>query len=85
MYMVPPFLAYYGVIAQNETLLVEAYNQIKLYRSYLRDPFANNLWKHILLGSGTGATPNDEGYWATGEPHRGRYDTVKAYDEKPHR
>lgn len=61
VYMVPPFLAYYGMISNNQTLLSEAYNQILLYRNYLRDPNANNLWHHILLGSGT-----DEGHWATG-------------------
>ncbi|KAF9220660.1 hypothetical protein BS17DRAFT_713741 [Gyrodon lividus] len=62
VYMVPPFLAYYGVITQNETLLQEAYNQISLYRKYLRDTHANNIWKHIQLGSyGT-----DNGHWSTG-------------------
>ncbi|KAG5733865.1 hypothetical protein E4T56_gene9199, partial [Termitomyces sp. T112] len=62
VYMVPPFLAYYGMITQNRTLLLEAYNQISLYRSYLRDTSANNLWKHVLLGS----SQNDEGHWSTG-------------------
>ncbi|KAH7922253.1 hypothetical protein BV22DRAFT_1094989 [Leucogyrophana mollusca] len=62
VYMVPPFLAYYGVVSDNKTLLVEAYTQISLYRKYLRDTHANNLWKHILLGS----SGNDEGHWATG-------------------
>jgi len=76
VYMVPPFLAYSGVIAQNQTLLVEAYNQIKLYRSYLRDSHAKNLWKHIVLGSGgANSTPNDAGYWATGEPTHRRHDS----------
>lgn len=64
--MVPPFLAYYGVVSRNRTLLVVAHDQIKLYRDYLRDPQANNLWKHILLGvNGT-----DEGHWSTGEYSR---------------
>ena len=62
MYMVPPFLAYYGVIAQNRTLLEESYTQIKLYRSYLRDPTVN-IWKHVLLGT----SGNDDGYWSTGD------------------
>ena len=63
MYMVPPFLAYYGVTTQNVTLLQEAYAQISLYRKYLRDQNANNLWKHIQLGSyGT-----DDGHWSTGD------------------
>ena len=62
MYMVPPFLAYYGATTGNQTLLQEAYNQIKLYRKYLRDKSANNIWKHIQLGSfGT-----DDGHWSTG-------------------
>ena len=60
--MVPPFLAYYGAMTGNQTLLQEAYNQIKLYRKYLRDQNANNTWKHIKLGSyGT-----DNGHWSTG-------------------
>jgi rhamnogalacturonyl hydrolase YesR len=59
--MAPPFMAYFGIIVQNQTLLSEAYNQISLYRNYLRDSGANNLWKHILLGTGV-----DEGHWATG-------------------
>ena len=59
--MVPPFLAYYGVMTGNLTLLEDAYNQIKLYRSYLLDTSANNLWRHIVLGNGT-----DPGHWSTG-------------------
>ncbi|PFH46369.1 hypothetical protein AMATHDRAFT_70070 [Amanita thiersii Skay4041] len=62
VYMVPPFLAYYGVLTRNRTLLLEAYNQIKLYRNYLRDSHAGGLWKHVLLG----ASGNDEGHWSTG-------------------
>lgn len=65
--MAPPFLAYYGVVNQNQSLVTESYNQIKLYRSYLRDSSADNLWKHIQLGDGT-----DDGHWSTGE-HRSRY------------
>jgi hypothetical protein len=62
VYMVPPFLAYYGMISENQTLLSEAYNQISLYRTYLRDSNANNLWYHIV-GGVSGA---DLGHWATG-------------------
>ncbi|KAG1727760.1 Six-hairpin glycosidase-like protein [Suillus paluster] len=62
VYMVPPFLAYYGVLTQNQTLLNESYTQISLYRKYLRDTTANNLWKHIQLGQ----TGNDDGHWSTG-------------------
>jgi rhamnogalacturonyl hydrolase YesR len=62
VYMVPPFLAYYGVVSKNRTLLVAAHDQIKLYRNYLRDSQANGLWKHVLLGT----SGNDEGHWSTG-------------------
>ncbi|KAG2148973.1 Six-hairpin glycosidase-like protein [Suillus clintonianus] len=62
VYMVPPFLAYYGVLTENQTILVEAYTQISLYRKYLRDTAAGNLWKHIQLGQ----TGNDDGHWSTG-------------------
>lgn len=61
MYMVPPFLAYYGVTTQNVSLLQLAYAQVGLYRKHLRDKQANNLWKHITFGSGT-----DSGHWSTG-------------------
>ena len=49
--MVPPFLAMYGAIQKNTTIMVEAYNQIKLYRDVLRD--GSGLWKHIA-GEGDG-------------------------------
>ena len=65
VYMVPPFLAYYGVITNNQSLVGEAYNQIKLYRQYMRDENANGLWKHVVLGSW-----NDEGHWSTGKSPR---------------
>jgi hypothetical protein len=60
--MVPPFLAYYGALHDNTTLMDEAYTQISLYRDQLHDANANNLWKHIVLG-GSGEDP---GHWATG-------------------
>jgi hypothetical protein len=63
--MVPPFLAHYGVITRNLTLLTlltDAYNQIQLYHPYLRDPSANYLWKHIVLGT----NGTDPGHWSTG-------------------
>ncbi|KAI3614913.1 glycoside hydrolase family 105 protein [Moniliophthora roreri] len=63
MYMVPPFLAYYGVQTQNESLISDAYNQIKLYRDELRDTKANNLWKHIVAPNGGSS---DSGHWSTG-------------------
>ncbi|KAF8263731.1 Six-hairpin glycosidase-like protein [Lactarius quietus] len=62
VFMVPPFLAYYGVTTSNTSMLQEAYNQVKLYRSYLRNESAGGLWKHIVLGeNGT-----DPGHWSTG-------------------
>ncbi|KAJ6547575.1 Six-hairpin glycosidase-like protein [Mycena capillaripes] len=66
VFMVPPFLAYYGVLTGNTTLINEAYNQIKLYRNYLRDTSAKNLWKHIVLGTDSADAANDEGHWSTG-------------------
>lgn len=63
VYMVPPFLAYYGVLTGNQSLLEQGYTQIKLYRNYLRDPNANGLWQHIVIGN----TGTDTGHWSTGE------------------
>ncbi|KAH9924009.1 Six-hairpin glycosidase-like protein [Fomitopsis serialis] len=60
-YMVPPFLAYYGVLSANQSLLQEAYTQIKLYRSHLFDD-DEGLWRHILMGH----TNVDPGFWSTG-------------------
>ena len=61
--MVPPFLAYYGVMTKNKSAVAESYNQIRLYRQYLRDPSADNLWKHMAFG-----TNQDTGHWSTGAP-----------------
>jgi rhamnogalacturonyl hydrolase YesR len=62
MYMVPPFLAAYGVFSGNQSMVQEAYTQISLYRNNLRDTSANNLWKHIVLGN----NGTDPGHWSTG-------------------
>ena len=59
--MVPPFLAYYGVLTQNQTLVQEAYDQCRLYRNYLRDD--SGLWKHIVLGD---IASQDFRHWGTG-------------------
>jgi hypothetical protein len=64
--MVPPFLAYYGVLTRNRTIVGEAYNQLKLYRQYLRDP-RQGMWRHVVLGT-SGDQPNDPGFWSTGGP-----------------
>src|SRR5258708_7124649 len=58
--MCPPFLAYYGVVTNNESLVQEAHTQISLYRDVLRHP--NGLWQHIALG-----TELDNGNWSTGK------------------
>ncbi|CUA74419.1 hypothetical protein RSOLAG22IIIB_11218 [Rhizoctonia solani] len=60
IYMVPPFLAYYGASTSNRTLVGEAYNQIKLYRDVLLDK-PTGLWQHIRQGSF-----EDRGLWSTG-------------------
>ncbi|GJE85437.1 glycoside hydrolase family 88 protein [Phanerochaete sordida] len=60
VYMVPPFLAHYGVATRNASMLREAYNQIRQYRALLRDA-ETGLWRHMALGYSC-----DEGYWATG-------------------
>ncbi|KAJ1301210.1 hypothetical protein OPQ81_003620 [Rhizoctonia solani] len=59
VYMVPPFLAYYGVLTNNQTLVEESYNQIKLYRDVLADD--TGMWQHIRQGSF-----EDPGHWSTG-------------------
>nr|ODN86755.1 hypothetical protein L203_04005 [Cryptococcus depauperatus CBS 7841] len=60
VYMVPPFLAFYGAVHNNQTLLQLAYEQCKLYREALKQD--TNLWRHIAGGNGT-SDPKD---WATG-------------------
>ena len=60
IYMVPPFLAYYGASTSNATLVAEAYNQIKLYRDVLLDK-PTGLWQHIRQGSF-----EDKKLWTTG-------------------
>lgn len=62
VYMAPPFLAYYGVMMGNQSLVQEAYNQVRLYRKYLRNSNASNIWKHIQLG----VYGTDNGHWSTG-------------------
>ncbi|KAG8973142.1 hypothetical protein FRB90_009988, partial [Tulasnella sp. 427] len=76
VYMVPPFLAYYGVLTSNKTLISASYDQIKLYRNYLYDS-SSHLWRHITTApidstgppgdpSNTAFSFNDTGYWSTG-------------------
>ncbi|KAJ3504288.1 hypothetical protein NMY22_g17976 [Coprinellus aureogranulatus] len=60
VFMLPPFLAYYGVITDNKTAVDQAYNQIRVYHDQLYDSSAG-VWRHIVGGDGA-----DNGYWATG-------------------
>ncbi|KAJ3574544.1 hypothetical protein NP233_g1709 [Leucocoprinus birnbaumii] len=62
IYMVPPFIAYYGALQggdDGQQLLQEAYDQCRLYRDALADE--SGLWKHVTLGSW-----QDNNHWATG-------------------
>lgn len=69
VYMVPPFLAYYGVATGNDSVTRMAYDQIRLYRQYLQNngsasgkgPSTSGLWRHMAFGSGA-----DTGFWSTG-------------------
>jgi len=62
VYMVPPFIAYYGALEGGfgaQALLQIAYDQCRLYRDALRD--TSGLWRHITLGDW-----QDNTHWATG-------------------
>ncbi|KAA1071542.1 hypothetical protein PGT21_011013 [Puccinia graminis f. sp. tritici] len=61
MYMLPPFLAYYGAATSNITLLQTAYDQVRLYRQKLQTSSDTKLWSHIIGGS-----YEDRLYWSTG-------------------
>ncbi|KAG8887993.1 hypothetical protein FRB98_008591 [Tulasnella sp. 332] len=68
IYMVPPFLAYYGAVTNNISLIHEAYNQISLYRDALLSTNVS-LWEHIYCPGPYDATVNnfnDTGHWGTG-------------------
>ncbi|TFK25376.1 family 88 glycosyl hydrolase [Coprinopsis marcescibilis] len=64
VYMVPPFLAYYGAANDNEGILLEAVNQCRGYRQILRAnttaPYKGT-WHHII-----GPQSADFGLWSTG-------------------
>ncbi|KAJ1310987.1 hypothetical protein OPQ81_009496 [Rhizoctonia solani] len=61
VYMVPPFLAYYGALHNNASMMTEAFNQIQTYRNNLKVDKFTGLWRHIQLGEGV-----DVGHWSTG-------------------
>ncbi|KAG9075342.1 hypothetical protein FS749_012997 [Ceratobasidium sp. UAMH 11750] len=60
VYMVPPFLAYFGALHGDIGIIRTAYDQIRLYRDLLFDGTVG-LWRHIVLGNG-----EDTGHWSTG-------------------
>jgi len=60
VYMVPPFLAYFGALHGDVGMMRTAYDQIRLYRDLLFDGSVG-LWRHIVLGNG-----EDPGHWSTG-------------------
>lgn len=66
MFMGPPFLAYYGAVKKNQTLVQMAYDNCRLYRdALLIDGPTGKLWAHIY--DDTNKTWTDEGIWASGE------------------
>ncbi|CAE6450161.1 unnamed protein product [Rhizoctonia solani] len=60
VYMLPPFLAYFGALHQDEGVLRAAYDQVRFYRDLLFDG-STGLWRHIVLGNG-----EDLNHWSTG-------------------
>ncbi|KAJ3504918.1 hypothetical protein NLJ89_g7687 [Agrocybe chaxingu] len=75
MYMAPPFMAYYGAVTSNATVLRAAVDQCHLYHQVLltnttsysanppsmHPPSAGGLWVHIV-----GPENADPGLWSTG-------------------
>ncbi|EEB99762.1 hypothetical protein MPER_00478, partial [Moniliophthora perniciosa FA553] len=60
-YMAPPFIAYFGFVYDNATLIEIAVEQFKLYREVLLSPNQPPLWRHIV-----GNLHPDPGVWSTG-------------------
>ncbi|EJT96734.1 Six-hairpin glycosidase [Dacryopinax primogenitus] len=63
VYMGFPFIAYYGAVTKNQTLLQTAYEQCMLYREALFEP-NYGMWGHIY--SADTNSWSDEGIWASG-------------------
>jgi len=64
--MGPPFLAYYGALHNNQSLLQLAYDNCRLYRdALLIDGPTGPLWAHIYDDDTQSWI--DEGIWSTGE------------------
>ncbi|KZV96032.1 hypothetical protein EXIGLDRAFT_609788 [Exidia glandulosa HHB12029] len=65
VYMGFPFLAYYGVVTNNQSLVQEAYDQCRLYRdALLRDGPHGPAWGHLY--SDDAKAWYDGGIWLTG-------------------
>lgn len=69
MYMMPPFLAAYGLYTENSTLLQMAYDQIGLYRQALQYQSGpgKGLWGHIVSVVNGTSKWQDDNAWTTGE------------------
>lgn len=75
IYMVPPFLAYYGVATQDLHFLEEAVHQCRLYNEVLRTNITletgqtcHGLWRHIVSDPAVlpdGKCCNDPNVWLT--------------------
>src|SRR6266516_2078604 len=66
MYMAPPFLAYYAVATNDQTLLKDTIQQSTLYRQILQANTTatyKGLWEHIINQA---STSGDHGLWSTG-------------------
>ncbi|KAL5512744.1 hypothetical protein ACEPAG_3010 [Sanghuangporus baumii] len=65
VFMGPPFLAYYGAVTDNQTLLQLAFDNIRLFRdALLIDGPTGKLWAHIY--NEETASFQDKGIWGTG-------------------
>lgn len=60
VYMVPPFLAYYGRVSDKPEIMHEAARQCRLYHDVLAD-LQTGLWRHVV-----GPKHEDLGFWSTG-------------------
>ncbi|WFD25555.1 hypothetical protein MNAN1_000515 [Malassezia nana] len=69
-YMGPPFMALYGILSNNQSLVRMAYEQLQLQRAALRiaEGPSQGLWRHIVQFQGKNKTarPVDERPWLTG-------------------
>ncbi|KAL5524746.1 hypothetical protein ACEPAF_9892 [Sanghuangporus sanghuang] len=65
VFMGPPFLAYYGALTNDQSLLQQAFDNVRLYReALLIDGPTGRLWAHIY--NEDEASFWDKGLWATG-------------------